>query len=111
MHRDRRAGRVVGLAFRNCGPRSKVHGSRSGDNRYSACARFTLRFSAYVYFTTQNRDSIAPEGRVSADVSANGGLTMKEFSQDAQWHEGSSCAPLRTRQRQTGYQATISKAF
>ena len=33
---------------------------------------------------------------------------MKEFSQDAQWHEGSSRAPLRTRQRQTGDQVTIS---
>ena len=36
---------------------------------------------------------------------------MNEFSQDAQWHEGSSRAPLRTRQRQTGDQVTISKGI
>ena len=47
-----------------------------------------IGFSAWVYFTTQNRDSNAPEGRVSADVSANGGLTMKEFSQDCAMARG-----------------------
>src|SRR3954468_23833540 len=66
-----------------------------------------IGFAAWVYSTTQNRDSNAPEGRVSADVSANGGLTMKKFSQDAQWRGGSPCAPLRTKQRQTGDQVRI----
>jgi hypothetical protein len=36
---------------------------------------------------------------------------MKECSKVAQWHVGSSRAPLRTRQRQTGSQVTICKAF
>ena len=36
---------------------------------------------------------------------------MKDFSIDAQWHEGASRAPLRTGQRQTGDQVTISKAL
>jgi hypothetical protein len=53
-----------------------------------------IRFSPSVYSTTQKRDSNAPEGWVSADVSANRELRMIEFSDVAQWHEGSSGAPF-----------------